>query len=68
MKYRVIVNKVHFYTTTSAIKRGIGDMISINKAVLDAHDSLQDMRKGNSLKPIGLCGNWRGHDVQIDLV
>lgn len=68
MKYRVIVNNVHFYTSTSAIKRGVGDHISTNAAILSAHDALQKMRDENSLKPVGLSGFWHGHSVQIDIV
>lgn len=33
MKYRVIVNGVSFYTTTAAIKRGVGDFSLINTAL-----------------------------------
>lgn len=33
MKYRVIVNGVSFYSTTAAIKRGVGDSIAVNAAV-----------------------------------
>ena len=33
MKYRVIVNGVSFYTSGAAIKRGVGDLISLNTAV-----------------------------------
>ena len=33
MKYRVVVNGVSFYTSMSAIKRGVGDFSLINTAV-----------------------------------
>jgi hypothetical protein len=33
MKYRVIVNGVSFYTTGAAIKRGVGDSVSVNVVV-----------------------------------
>jgi hypothetical protein len=33
MKYRVIVNGVSFYTSAVAIKRGVGDFVSLNTAV-----------------------------------
>jgi hypothetical protein len=33
MKYRVIVNGVSFYSTATAIKRGVGDSIAVNAAV-----------------------------------
>jgi hypothetical protein len=33
MKYRVIVNGVSFYTTGAAIKRGVGDSVSVNTVV-----------------------------------
>jgi hypothetical protein len=67
MKFRVIVNKVHFYTTTTAIKRGVGDHIPTNNAVLAAYDALMKMRDDNSLKPVGLSGFWHDRSVQIDI-
>lgn len=33
MKYRVIVNGVSFYTTSAAIKRGVGDFDGVNTVV-----------------------------------
>lgn len=68
MKYRIIINSVHFYSNDTAIKRGVGDNISVNAAILSAHESLMKMRKENTLKPIGLSGFWNGHSVQIDIM
>jgi hypothetical protein len=67
MKYRVIVNSVSFNTNTAQIKRGVGDLTSINHAVQCAMNALTNMRDTYSLKPLGLCGHWDGHDVQIDI-
>ncbi len=33
MKIRAIVNGVSFYTTSAAIKRGVGDSIAVNEAL-----------------------------------
>ena len=41
MKYRVIVNGVSFYTTGSAIKRGVGDFVSVNTAVRQVFERMQ---------------------------
>lgn len=40
MKYRVIVNGVSFYTTGAAIKRGVGDSVSVNTVVRELFENL----------------------------
>lgn len=40
MKYRVIVNGVSFYTTGAAIKRGVGDSVSVNAVVRQLFENL----------------------------
>ena len=40
MKYRVIVNGVSFYTTGAAIKRGVGDSVSVNTVVRQLFENL----------------------------
>jgi hypothetical protein len=40
MKYRVIVNGVSFYTTAAAIKRGVGDSVSVNTVVRQLFENL----------------------------
>lgn len=50
MKVRMIVNGVSFYTTTAAIKRGVGDFGNIN---LICQLALDNMRKEKS---VGFAG------------
>ena len=40
MKYRVIVNGVSFYTTAAAIKRGVGDFVSVNTVVRELFENM----------------------------
>ena len=40
MKYRVIVNGISFYTTAAAIKRGVGDSVSVNAVVSQLFENL----------------------------
>jgi len=40
MKYRVIVNGVSFYTTKAAIKRGVGDSVSVNTVVRQLFETM----------------------------
>jgi len=40
MKYRVIVNGVSFYTTGAAIKRGVGDSVTVNTVVRQLFESM----------------------------
>jgi len=50
MKYRVIVNGVSFYSTATAIKRGVGDSIAVNTAVrLCAEEMGDSLGLGKSL-------------------
>ena len=41
MKYRVIVNGVSFYTTSAAIRRGVGDFVGVNAAVRQVFERMQ---------------------------
>jgi len=40
MKYRVIVNGVSFYTSAAAIKRGVGDSVSVNAVVRQLFETM----------------------------
>jgi hypothetical protein len=40
MKYRVIVNGVSFYTSAAAIKRGVGDSVSVNTVVRQLFENM----------------------------
>lgn len=68
MKYRVVMNGVHFFTTDKEIKRGVGDEYKTNAALQKALLVLEDMRANNSIPPIGLAGHWEGKNVQLDRI
>jgi hypothetical protein len=40
MKYLVIVNGVSFYTTGAAIKRGVGNSVSVNTVVRQLFENM----------------------------
>ena len=40
MKYRVRVNGISFYTSSAAIKRGVGDSVSVNTVVRQLFENL----------------------------
>jgi len=40
MKYLVIVNGVSFYTSAAAIKRGVGNSVSVNTVVRQLFENL----------------------------
>lgn len=40
MKYRVIVNGVSFYTSAAAIRRGVGDSVSVNTVVRQLFENM----------------------------
>jgi len=62
-KFRVIINRVSVYTTKRQIVTGIGDFMSINAAAQGALMALEHLKS----EACGLCGDWSGHQVQIDL-
>lgn len=66
MKFRVIVNGVHFFTTTKAIRNGVGDQYKTNAAIQKALLCLEtpiSFAKSN-----GIAGTWEGMSVQLDRV
>lgn len=69
MKYRVIVNGVSFYSTTSAIKRGVGDSIAVNAAVrLTAEEMGKSLGLGKTFVFYDGKMNKSTFDVQISRV
>ena len=70
MKYRVIINNIHLYTTTASIKRGIGDNTYVNNAVLIA---LQNLHKDRSIVTTVKLYNFEKrteyyYNIQIDRI
>ena len=66
-KFRVrIDNKYSFYTSAGDIRKGIGDSISMNAAVVYAMAALEfQMLKDPA---VGLVGTWNGYQIQIDIL
>ena len=72
MKLLLNINGVSFYTTASAIKRGIGQSPSVNAAARMVYDELMEYRKSESalLSKTSGCGgtSYCGHQAQINIV
>jgi hypothetical protein len=69
MKYRLIVNGVCFYSTTTQINKGVGDFTNVNIAVQQSLTALRNMQKGSGAADkatVGLSGTWSGFNVQIN--
>lgn len=64
MKFRVIVNGVHFFTTTNAIRNGVGDSYKVNAAIQKALVCLEN--PVSFAKSSGISGTWEGMPVQLD--
>lgn len=60
MKYRVIVNGVSFYTTGAAIKRGVGDSVSVNTVVRQLFENL--------FNGIGISSRMHVYDHKMERV
>jgi hypothetical protein len=60
MKYRVIVNGVSFYTTGAAIKRGVGDSVSVNTVVRQLFENL--------FNGIGIASTMHVYDHKMEKV
>jgi len=60
MKYRVIVNGVSFYTTGAAIKRSVGDNVSVNTVVRQLFE--------NMFNAIGIASTMTVYDHKMDRV
>lgn len=74
MKFRVIVNGIHFFTTTKAIRNGVGDSYATNAALQKALICLETPVTRNYFAPMpkvspnGIAGVWEGMSVQLDRV
>lgn len=60
MKYRVIVNGVSFYTTGAAIKRGVGDSVSVNTVVRQLFE--------NMFNAVGMASTMTVYDHKMNKV
>lgn len=60
MKYRVIVNGISFYTTGAAIKRGVGDSVSVNTVVRQLFENL--------FNGIGISSRMHVYDHKMERV
>jgi hypothetical protein len=60
MKYRVIVNGVSFYTSAAAIKRGVGDSVSVNTVVRELF--------GNLFNAVGIASTMTVYDNKMNRV
>ena len=69
MKYRVIVNGVSFYTSGAAIKRGVGDSVSINVVVRQLFENMFNaVGIGSTIHLYDHKMNKVSYDVQISKV
>ena len=64
-RFRVIVDKVSFYTTAKSIRDGVGDMTILNGAVRQAIEELELHRADGS---VGLAGTWNRYQIQLSMV
>ena len=68
-KYRVIVNGVSFYTSAAAIKRGVGDSISVNTVVRQLFENMFNaIGVGSTMYVYDNKMNRVSYDVQISKV
>jgi hypothetical protein len=72
MKLLLTIDNVSFYTTPQAIKKGVGQIESINDAARAVHKELMDHRRradGVLNKTIGCGGTgYFGHQAQINII
>jgi hypothetical protein len=67
-KMKVITGEVSFYTTVKQIRGDFGTSMYFTTAVNAALDALENARTNANLAPIGICGNWIGYPIQLDIV
>ena len=60
MKYLVIVNGVSFYTSAAAIKRGVGNSVSVNTVVRQLFENL--------FNGIGIASTMHVYDHKMNKV
>jgi hypothetical protein len=59
-KYRVKVNGISFYTTKTAIERGVGDCVSVNTVVRQLF--------GNMFNAVGIATTMTVYDHKMNRV
>lgn len=64
-RFRVIVDKVSFYTTAKSIYDGVGDMTILNDALRQAIIELARHRADGS---VGLAGTWNRYAIQLSMI
>lgn len=69
MKYLVIVNGVSFYTSAAAIKRGVGNSVSVNTVVRQLFENMFNaVGIGSTMHVYDHKMNKVTYDVQISKV
>lgn len=69
MKYLVIVNGVSFYTSAAAIKRGVGNSVSVNTVVRQLFENMFNaIGAGSTMTIYDHKMNPVSYDVQISKV
>jgi hypothetical protein len=69
MKYLVIVNGVSFYTSAAAIKRGVGNSVSVNTVVRQLFENMvNSVGIGSTMSVYDHKMNRVSYDVQISKV
>lgn len=66
-KIRVIINGIALYTTVKGMAFDTFGMTDQRVAVWDALMSLARQRRAEPAA-VGLAGNWRGYEVQVDII
>lgn len=67
---RVIVNGISFYTTATAIKRGVGDSSSVNVAVRQVYEQMKadgDIGRATTISLYDNKMNRERFNVQVTL-
>jgi hypothetical protein len=69
MKYLVVVNGVSFYTSAAAIKRGVGNSVSVNTVVRQLFENMFNaVGIGSTMHVYDHKMNKVSYDVQISKV
>lgn len=69
MKYLVVVNGVSFYTSAAAIKRGVGNSVSVNTVVRQLFENMFNaVGIGSTMSVYDHKMNRVSYDVQISKV
>lgn len=69
MKYLVVVNGVSFYTSAAAIKRGVGNSVSVNTVVRQLFENMFNaVGIGSTMYIYDHKMNKVSYDVQISKV